>query len=115
MQVKMIRYAGAGRASKIEAHIESVRPVLRLERDQGAPRERQYFGADRFIEIDQRADVIVGSDHQMTAGVREQVENDEGVTAAVDYQPLSVPVVRSNVVRLAMRIAEHAPRLGLYR
>ena len=90
MEMDVIDNAGAGDSAQVPAEVVALRAVDLTER--GHALDRQPVDLERFLvrKPGELADVPIGRDHQMTARVRELVQQHERVLAPVDDQPLLV-------------------------
>ena len=90
VHVYMIGDAGAGSTSQIHSQIETVRVVNFAESCLTALGEVHHFIRCLFRRGVKLLQMIVGSDHQMTADVRIQVENYEVMAGPVHEEVLFV-------------------------
>ena len=69
--------AGSSRLSYIEAHVEALRRIDLAQCRLAPFRQVHHFVGSLLIRLIQIADVLERDDHQMTGGVRINIENDK--------------------------------------
>lgn len=91
--MKVMRNSGAGRASQVEADVETLGLVLGVQSEFAALRELQQFVEFLGLRVTQKGNVAVEYDKNVSGSVREEVEYYEGVLPSMEHQIIAVPIL----------------------
>ena len=99
MKMDMLVDSGAGRPANICADVETIRVGDFLERLHHALYERHDFSQFIFGKIDNRGDMAVGDDQQVSAVIREEIHDDKATLGAGNNQMLIILVVLRGIAQ----------------
>ena len=106
MHVDVVGDAGAGALAEVHPEVDALGLVGSLDGLLGLARQHHQLGPGGVIGLGELGDVAVGRDHQMPAGIRIDIQQNEIIQPAVEDQVLFVLV-------LFDLLAEDAPGSGL--
>src|SRR5580698_5758476 len=102
VEVEMADDACACGAAEVHAEIHAVRLVICLEGFFHALGQMHHFAEGIAIAQIQFGDVSVGNDHDVAGGVREAVEDDENLRAAIDDERVLIVLPGGGVAKNAV-------------